>query len=87
MKACRCARPRSTRPKLEAGGWLASGTLLLLVPKCPACLAGYVAAFTGLGLSLPAAAGLRWGIIALLAALLGILTLRLIRKHASSTDP
>lgn len=77
MKAC-CAKRKSG--KLDAGGWLVSGGLLLLIPKCPACLAAYVAVFTGFGLSLPAAAGLRWGMIGLCAMSLGCLTVRLLRR-------
>ena len=64
MKAC-CALKKMQGRKLDASGWLVSGGLLLLVPKCPMCLAAYVAAFTGLGLPLTAAAGLRWAMIAL----------------------
>ena len=79
MKAC-CALKKMQGRKLDASGWLVSGGLLLLVPKCPMCLAAYVAAFTGLGLPLTAAAGLRWAMIALCFASLGFLTIRLIKR-------
>lgn len=39
-------------------------TALVLVPKCPACLAGYVLVCTGIGLSMPTASALRWVMIA-----------------------
>ncbi len=41
------------------------GILLVLMPKCPACVAGYVALFTGASLSFPAAGALRLGLMAL----------------------
>ena len=79
MKTC-CATKKIQGKRLDVGGWLVSGGLLLLMPKCPLCLAAYVAAFTGLGLSLPAAAGLHWAMIALCVASLGFLTIRLIKR-------
>jgi hypothetical protein len=50
--------------------WLVPATLLALMPKCPVCLAGYVALFTGVGLSLTAASLLRTGLIFACAAAL-----------------
>lgn len=44
--------------------WIAPGVLLLAMPKCPACLAAYIALGTGLGLSFPAASALRVFLIA-----------------------
>jgi hypothetical protein len=46
------------------------------MPKCPICLAAYVTLWTGLGLSLAAAAHLRWSLLLLSGALLLYLTLR-----------
>ena len=40
----------------------------MLVPKCPACLAAHVTLWTGLGLSLSAAAYLRWALLIVCAA-------------------
>jgi predicted dithiol-disulfide oxidoreductase (DUF899 family) len=44
---------------LDIAGWLAPSVLLILMPKCPACFAAYVAIGTGIGLSLATAANLR----------------------------
>jgi hypothetical protein len=49
----------------QATGWLAPGVGLALIPKCPACVAAYVAAITGAGISIPMAARLRLGLLIL----------------------
>jgi len=46
-------------------GWLGSVALLAALPKCPACLAAYVALATGLALSVQSAAILRIALVAL----------------------
>ena len=59
MKTC-CQQIKARR----LAGWLLPGGLLVLMPKCPVCLAAYVAIFTGAGLSMAVAQGLRAAVIA-----------------------
>jgi hypothetical protein len=55
--------------------------VLVLTPKCPACVVAYVAVFTGLGMSLTVAAYLRTGVITLaVIALAWIATVALWRR-------
>jgi len=48
--------------------WLLPAGALALMPKCPVCVAGYIALGTGLGVSVPLAGQLRWGAIAVCVA-------------------
>src|SRR5262249_60891217 len=47
------------RRSVDLAGWIVPGAILALIPKCPICLATYIALGTGLGLSMAAAANLR----------------------------
>lgn len=88
---CRAANERGAPPRprciREILAWLLSGALLLLVPKCPACLAAQVALWSGVGLSFSTAAWLRWGLLLLAAAaLLLLVAQRLDRIRAMYRD-
>jgi membrane protein DedA with SNARE-associated domain len=50
------------------GGCVGSGALLVLLPKCPLCVAGYLAVFTGMGMAAPVAAHLRFALGAIFVA-------------------
>ncbi len=60
--------------------WTIPGALLAVLPKCPACFAAYAALWTGIGLSMPMASGLRWALMGACLASLGFLTFRLVRR-------
>lgn len=63
--------PTPTRRASDLARWLIPGAILSLMPKCPLCIAGYIALATGIGISVSAVAYLRELLIILcLASLL-----------------
>lgn len=84
MKAC-CdsARPAWLRRAGRFISWLVPGAVLALMPKCPACLAAYIALGTGIGVSLPAAEHLRWAALLLSGVLLGALLMRVVLQRSA----
>ena len=61
----------------EMASWIFPAVTLALLPKCPACVAAYVALATGVTISLPEAGYLR---IVLAAACVGSLGFMLARR-------
>jgi hypothetical protein len=69
-----CCKSTARRSCWGIGGWLAPGLILALMPKCPMCLAAYVAVGTGLALSTSTVAYLRTSLIVACVTLLSYAT-------------
>jgi hypothetical protein len=76
------SEPRRPWPRRIASliQWAIPAAALALIPKCPLCLAGYIALWTGLGISFTAASYLRGTLIALCLLSLGFLAATRVRR-------
>ena len=77
-------RPASRwRRGREIAGWILPSATLALLPKCPACVVGYVALATGLGISMRTAANLRTLLVMLCLASLVFLAAKRWRRFTA----
>jgi hypothetical protein len=74
--------PRLLRRAWESAQWLCPAALLVLMPKCPLCVAGYVALFTGIGITVSAARWIQILLPAFCLSSLAYLAVRYWRKRA-----
>lgn len=72
MTRCSC-RQSNTQKAARAVGFLLSGLALLLMPKCPACLAAYIVLLTGVSVSATVAWHLQTGLWGVCCCVLGFL--------------
>jgi hypothetical protein len=72
-------------------GWIVPTAILALIPKCPACVAGYAVIGTSVGLSLSASTQLRLAVIVLCVVSLSYLwtksVLFVVARIASKKHP
>jgi hypothetical protein len=69
----------AARPWGSAGSCVGSGAMLVLLPKCPVCIAAYLAVFTGAGVAEPIAWHLRLVMAAIFVWSLVFLLVRRLR--------
>ncbi len=78
-------KPQSFRPRRSGwrslSGCAGSGALLVLLPKCPLCLAAWLALFTGAGAAMPIATRLRPLLEIALLASLSLLLFRFLKAR------
>src|SRR5262245_5218047 len=65
----------------EIAGWFFPGAMLVLLPKCPACVVAYIAVATGLGVSVSVAAHLRTLLVTSCVLSLVFLAARRLRRQ------
>jgi hypothetical protein len=76
-------KPTRMRRLLAASQWLVPSAILALMPKCPACVVGYVAIATGLGISLSVASFMQTTLILVCYASLAYLAFRRLEAIAT----
>lgn len=83
MSTSSCCKQRSgsVLPRsAAAASYLLPAAALILMPKCPACVAAYVALVTGITLSIPAAGHVRTTLIVTAVCVLSMLVFRRLRR-------
>lgn len=76
----RAEESQVTRRTRGAAAWTLPSVALALVPKCPMCVAAYLAIGSGLGVSLTTAAHLRTALVWLCWSTLALLVARLVAR-------
>jgi Flp pilus assembly protein TadB len=82
----RPASPGRLRHGGEIAGWIVPSVTLALIPKCPACVAAYVAVATGIGISLPTAMYLRAMLVVVCVAALAFVAARRLRRFGAGGE-
>jgi len=85
--SCRPSVAPTPRRRRGGGiaGWIIPSAALILMPKCPMCVAMYVALFTGASISVASASHIRTAIGVLCSAVLFGLTVKGLRRAGRET--
>jgi len=75
-----CLASESGRRTITTAEWATPALILLLLPKCPMCVAVYIALLTGIGLSVQTASWLRGTIIAFCIAAITLSAMRFLHR-------
>ena len=75
---------RLARRRAGAAASVLPGAVLLLLPKCPLCLAAWLAAIAGVGVPAAAAANVRQLIVVVWVAAAALAAARIIRRRLLS---
>lgn len=67
--SCDCRPKRLVR---SWANWIVPSAVLIVMPKCPVCLAAYITLVTGIGVSLTLAAYLRFFLVAICLVTLAV---------------
>ncbi|HSS47842.1 MAG TPA: hypothetical protein VLX28_02740 [Thermoanaerobaculia bacterium] len=76
------SKPSRTRRSLDAAGYVVPSAILVLLPKCPACIAAYLAMGAGIGVTVSTAVTLRAMLLVLCVACLAVLAARHLWRKA-----
>ena len=74
-------RPTGVRRAWRGAQWVFPTALMVLMPKCPMCVAGYLVLFTGVGMSVSTAGWIRIGVLGLCSIALAYLALTRVFRH------
>ena len=93
-RCCQARAPRnhmreSSAMKRMAGAleWVIPGAIVVVMPKCPACVAAYIALGTGVGISFTAAAHLRMTVLILCLTTLAWFAVKAIARVRNREAP
>jgi hypothetical protein len=75
-----CSCQSRSRKVGQAVGWIVPGIVLAVMPKCPLCLAAYIALFTGIGISLAVAKFAWWLVVIICVGILAYLGIMAVRR-------
>jgi len=86
-RCCENSNPRTfARRYVDVFGWIILGAILAILPKCPMCLAAYIALWSGIGLSFSAATHLRVLLLMLSVGLILFMVVRNTRRLIHKFD-